>query len=125
MVLSFFMIFKYNKTIMKVRVHMRMIMLPKAHRARQAAYLILISLLLLMLFYVIDEFIMHGEASGFVLVILNIIVILSWITALGGTIIGIFSVYQTKEISFLLLALLFMGFTFSIFGLLDLLIPQT
>lgn len=100
-------------------------MLPKAHRARQAAYLILISLLLLMLFYVIDEFIMHGEAAGFLLVVLNMIVILSWLFALGGTIIGIASVYRTKEISFLLLALLFMGFTFSIFGLLDLFIPKS
>jgi hypothetical protein len=103
---------------------LKLIMLPKAHRARQASYLILISLLLLMLFYVIDEFILHGTASGFIFVVLNIIVVLSWISSLGGTVIGIISVYKTKEISFLLLALLFMGFTFSIFGLLDLFIPQ-
>lgn len=104
-------------------VPMKLILLPKGHRSRQACYLILISLLFLMLFYVIDEYIMHGTATGFILVILNIIVILSWLSAFLGTILGIISIYKTKELSFLLLALLFMGFTFSIFGLLDLLVP--
>ena len=115
---------KYNNCIENGKLDfMKLILLPKGHRARQACYLILISLLFLMLFYVIDEFIMQGTATGFVLVLLNIIVILSWLSALLGTLIGIISIYKTKEVSFLLLALLFMGFTFSIFGLLDLLIP--
>lgn len=103
---------------------MKLILLPKVHRARQACYLILISLLFLMVFYVIDEYLMHGTATGFLLVILNIIVVFAWLSALMGTVLGIFSIYKTKEISFLLLALLFMGFTFSIFGLLDLFIPK-
>lgn len=101
---------------------MKLLFFPKCHRARQAAYLILISFLLLMVFYVIDDFLLGGEAVGFMFFILNVLVILSWITALLGTIVGIYSIYKTKEFSFLLLALLFMGFTFSLFGLLDIFI---
>ncbi|HOI84709.1 MAG TPA: hypothetical protein PLP48_01405 [Acholeplasmataceae bacterium] len=101
---------------------MKLLLFPKGHRARQAAYLILISFLLLMVFYVIDDFLLGGEAVGFMFFILNVLVILSWIAALLGTIVGIYSIYKTKEFSFLLLALLFMGFTFSLFGLLDLFI---
>lgn len=112
-----------NVSRMKAGDLMKIVLLPKAHRARQAAYLILISLIFLMLFYLIDDFLMHGTATGFLLVILNMIVILSWLSALLGTVMGIISIYRTKEMSFLLLALLFMGFTFSVFGLLDLFIP--
>ncbi|HAX02572.1 MAG: hypothetical protein A2Y45_01970 [Tenericutes bacterium GWC2_34_14] len=103
---------------------MKLILLPKTHRSRQAAYLILISLVFLMLFYTVDEFFLHGEASGFMWIVLNIIVIISWLFAVFGTIVGIMSIYKYKEMSLLLLGLLFMGFTFSIFGLLDLFIPQ-
>lgn len=103
---------------------MKLILLPKNHQGRQASYLILVSLILLMLFYVLDTYITNGNATGFIFVILNIIVILSWLSALLGTALGIISIYKSKEISFLLLILLFMGFTFSVFGLLDLLIPS-
>jgi hypothetical protein len=101
---------------------MKLFLFPKGHRARQAAYLILISFLFLMFFYVVDDFLLHGEAAGFMLVLLNVLVIFSWLFALCGTIVGLVSIYKTKEFSFLLLALLFMGFTFSLFGLLDLFI---
>lgn len=104
---------------------MKLMLLPKAPRARQASYAILISLLFLMLFYTLDEFLLKGSAEGFIWILLNIIVIISWLFALFGTILGILSIYKTKEMSVLLLGLLFMGFTFSIFGLLDLFIPQS
>ena len=103
---------------------MKLILLPKNHQGRQACYAILVSLILLMLFYVLDTYITDGNATGFLFVILNIIVILSWFSALLGTILGIISIYKAKELSFILLLLLFMGFTFSVFGLLDLLIPS-
>jgi len=103
---------------------MKLMLLPKAHRSRQASYLILISLIFLMLFYTVDEFFLHGAASGFMWIVLNIIVIISWLFAVFGTIVGIISIYKYKEMSLLLLGLLFMGFTFSIFGLLDLFVPQ-
>ncbi|MDY0074468.1 MAG: hypothetical protein WC992_01050 [Acholeplasmataceae bacterium] len=102
---------------------MKLILLPKAHQARQSAYLILISFLILMLFYVIDEFLMKGIAEGLMLIILNILVFLSLICAIFGTVLGIISIYKSKELSFLLIALLFLGFTFSVFGLLELFIP--
>lgn len=104
---------------------MKLILSPKNHLARQACYSILISLILLMLFYILDTYITKGNPTGFVLVLLNIIVVLSWLAALFGTVIGIISIYKAKEISFFLMILLFMGFTFSIFGLLDLLIPTS
>lgn len=101
---------------------MKLFLFPKGHRARQSAYLILISFLLLMVFYVIDDFLLHGQAVGVMFFMLNVLVVLSWLSACLGTFLGILSIYKTKEFSFLLLALLFMGFTFSIFGLLDIFI---
>lgn len=101
---------------------MKISVIPKHKRSKEASFLILISLLLLVIFYVIDELFLNGHPIGFILVILNIMVVLSWILAFIGTILGIQSIYQTKHVSFILLILLFLGFTFSMFGLLEIFI---
>lgn len=102
---------------------MKLSILPKNKLGRLACYLILMSIILLFLFYVLDEYIINIP-SGFLWILLNGVSILSFIVALLGTMIGIYSVYRHKEISVMLMLLLLMGFTFSLFGIFDLLLPK-
>ena len=102
---------------------MKLNILPKNKLGRLACYLILMSIILLFLFYVLDEYIINIP-SGFLWILLNGVSILSFIVALLGTMIGIYSVYRHKEISVMLMLLLLMGFTFSLFGIFDLLLPK-
>lgn len=102
---------------------MKLSILPKNKLGRLACYLILMSIILLFLFYVLDEYIINIP-SGFLWILLNGVSILSFIVALLGTMIGIYSVYRHKEISVMVMLLLLMGFTFSLFGIFDLLLPK-